>query len=174
MAASVYPDLTAGLPLTADLFTASQDSFVYKQVTTSRVNNTFADDPELQYPLEAAGVYLVEFLIHAASNTAAGFRTMWNAPTGASGLKECWGADQAVTLDSAGGGVPRSGVHQLNSSIGYGDRGDNNTSQHLIEERAVVTTLGAGNLAIQWAQITTNATSAIVAIGSYMKVRRLS
>lgn len=172
---AVYPPMIAGQTMTADLFTAYQDDWVFKQVTTTRASTTtFADDPELQYPLVGGATYRIDLLLHVASNTAAQVKTNWNIPTGASGLKECWGADAATTLNGTAGGTPRSGVHQLTNSVAYGDRNNGATLQHLITEGAVLTTLGAGTFALQWAQNASNATGTIMAIGSYMKIRRLS
>lgn len=170
-----YPPMIAGQELTADLFTAYQDDFVFKQVTTTRASTTtLADDPELQYPLVANAVYRIDLYLHVASNTAAAIKTNWTYPTGASGLKEAWGADDGVTLDTTSGGTPRQGVHQLNTSVTYGDRQNSNTLQHLLTEGGIVTTLGAGEFALQWAQAASNATGSIVAIGSYMKIRRIA
>lgn len=171
----VYPNMLAGLKLTADLFTAYQDDFVFKQVTTTRASTTtLADDPELQYPLEANAVYRIDLLLHVASNTAAAIKTQWTYPTGASGLKEGWGLDDGVTGNANAGGTPRMGVHQLNTVINYGDRNNSAGLQHLVFEGGIITTLAAGTFTLQWAQQVSNATGSLVAIGSYMKIRRLS
>ena len=167
-----YPPLNAGTRITAGLIESAQWHFVFKQVDTLRTNNTITIDPELQFPLEGNAVYEVVFYAHPASTDSAGYRTNWTVPTGAAGIKECLGVDQGNIMGNAGT-EQRMGGHQFSTNVGYGNR-DSATNQFMTVERGLVTTAGAGIVGLNWAQISTNATAAKLAKGSYMTVQRLA
>lgn len=175
-----FPAWTTGLLVSSGKLLKGQTEVIYKQQNTYRTTNTFLIDPELQVELEANAVYWVEFYVHAtAISTGAGIRTNWATPTTATGLKECVGVDQGVTLDNTGspggGGTPRLGVHQFGSNIGYGFRSPNNSYQFSIIERGLLSTgVGPGTLALNWAQIASDAADSSIQAGSHLTVRRLA
>lgn len=174
MVAILYPSYTAGQRLTAASLQAGQSMIAYKTANTDRANATMADDPDLQFSLAANAVYAVEFFMHYAALSAAGFVTLWRIPTGAAGTKGIQGPGAAAVDANANNISMRSGVHGLTTlTVSYGTR-NSATNQCLAYEECLLTTASAGIVAIQWAQLTTNATAARMAVGSWARALRIS
>lgn len=171
-----YPSIPAGQRLSGALLASMLPDTYWKTANLDRASTTtFADDPDLAAPLEAGATYHVAFYLHYAALDAARFKTMWNVPSGASGLRSAIGPDQGVILSgTSAGGTGRWGVHNFSTSVTYGTRDPSATNQCAAIEEGVVTTVSAGTLALQWAQVTSNATAARLGAGSTMHVRRLA
>lgn len=168
-----YPTIYAGQRVTAQLLMSMLPTFVRKGSDTTRsATTTFTDDPDLTITLEANAQYRVEFYIHYSSTSIAGFKTAWTTPSGASGLRACWGVDTAPTSTANPTGDGRWGIHGFTTTVNYGTR--NGTNQALAWETGDITTTSAGTLALQWAQTTSDASSTRVAARSYLRVERLS
>ncbi|MFE7973014.1 hypothetical protein [Streptomyces shenzhenensis] len=173
---SRYPTIYAGQRITGTLLQSTIADEYYKVTNTDRTSTTtFADDPDLTTTLEANAVYRVAFYLHYAAMAAAGFKTLWTVPAGASGNRSAIGPEQGVTLalTSGSGGTGRLGVHAYATTVTYGTR-DHATNQAWALEESIITTSSAGTLAVQWAQATSNATATRLAAGSSLVVRRLA
>ncbi|MET7514078.1 hypothetical protein ABZS88_11460 [Streptomyces sp. NPDC005480] len=170
-----YPSILAGQRINGALLASMLPDVYWKTANLDRASTTtFADDPDLAAPLEAGATYHVTVYLHYAAIDLARFKTMWNVPSGASGLRSAMGPDQGVTLSgTSAGGTGRWGVHAFTTSVTYGTR-DHATNQCAAIEEGTVTTTSAGTLALQWAQVTSNATAARLGAGSTMHVRRLA
>ncbi|MEU3826442.1 hypothetical protein AB0F36_14155 [Streptomyces sp. NPDC029080] len=149
--------------------------WLWKTATQDRFSNALTDDPDLTVQLDANATYHVEMHLHHAATDAVRFRTAWTVPAGATGNKSAMGPDQGVILSSTStGGTGRWGVHGFTTACIYGNR-DSAAAQAYAHEEAIVTTVSAGTLALQWAQVTTSATAAArLAAGSSMRVTRLA
>lgn len=172
---SQYPLINAGQRLTASLVQSLVPLEAYKTAATTRTSTTvLADDPDLTLSLAASAVYDVIFYLHYAAISAAQFKTAWTVPASATGVRSARGLASTVS-DSVNGGVGdvRSGVHAFATAVTYGDR-NNASNQCFALEEARVTTTTAGTLAIQWAQVTSNATGSVLSAGSYMRVKRIA
>jgi hypothetical protein len=170
---SQYPTVYAGQRITTQLLSSMLPLFVRKVSDTNRAaTTTFTDDPDLSITVEANAQYRVEFLIHYSSVAAAGFKTLWTVPSGATGLRACWGVDISPTSTSNPTGDGRWGIHAFATTVNYGTR--DGTNQVMAWETGDLVTTSAGTLALQWAQTTSNASSTRVAARSYLRIERLA
>lgn len=169
---SQYPSIAAGTRITSSLLRSMLPIFVRKGSDTSRSSTTtVADDPDLTIELEANAQYRVCFWIHYSAVAAGGFKTQWTVPSGASGLRSCWGVDTSPTSTTNPTGDGRWGVHGFTTATSYGTR--DSTNQVLAMEAGDITTTSAGTLALQWAQTASNATATRVVARSYLEIHRL-
>lgn len=177
-------NLTGGGALSGNVtLNAQYQEFVaIKSAVTTRSNtNVTANDPDLAIALPGAGTYRFKLVISsytggsAGSNFQYGMNYSGTYTAGSSG----WGALQenasgtgstfgGVAVQSGPGGL---GTQTPNGPVG-GPFGFFNASQ-MIEGILVAT--GAGTLALDWAQVTSNGTSPVsVAPGSYMFVKKIA
>ena len=173
---SQYPVITAGKVSVADLQAMIDDYVIKASATTRTSTTTVSDDPELVTPtLVANGIYLVEFVIRMAGLAAAGFKTQWSVPSGASGNKDCMGPGSANATEANGNTTElRWAVHGFTTAVAYTDPRNSASLQVPVIERSIVTLGGtAGTITLQWAQNSSNATGTVVAAGSYVRTRRI-
>ncbi|TYK47148.1 hypothetical protein [Actinomadura decatromicini] len=164
---TTYPDVRAGQRLTAELWRSGLPNIVEKTIDESIVSSlTLQDDDDLFIALAANAKYRVEFEISAFSPAAAQFKTAWSVPSGASGLKYCYGP-VGTDRDSS---LMRASVHQLTTTVSYGTESASLASA--IRETAIVTTVSAGTLRLQWAQNVSNAGATGLSAGSRLVVWR--
>lgn len=170
---SQYPVIPAGSRITAGLLSSMLPVFVRKASDTSRASTTtVTDDPDLTTTLEANAMYRVTFWIHYSAAAAGGFKTQWTVPSGASGLRSCWGVGTSPTSTTDPQGDGRWGVHGFTTATSYGTR--DSTNQVLAKEEGDIVTTSAGTLALQWAQTASSATATRVVSRSFLLVRRLA
>lgn len=174
-----YPVIAVGDLVTADLLGSMLPDWYYKSVTTTRASTVaLADDPDLLVPsVPAAGTFLIEFYIKHASvalPATAGIKTAWNVPAGASGLKSITGSGSTQNDASADNVASRWGVHAFTTAIAYGSRLAVANQQWAYEWAVVIMGGTAGNIALQWAQNTSNVTGSTVNSGSYAKSTRIA
>jgi hypothetical protein len=170
---SSYPSIAAGQRVTAALLTSMLPQQVVKQANTDKTNATFAADPELSMPLAANAVYDIAFDLLAGGIPAGDIQTRWSLPGTASGLKVVTGPGSTALDANADNVATRQGGHQFTTAILYNGVRSSTSSYFRIYEYAIVTTTDAGNVALEWAQGTTNATASRIAAGSILRVRRI-
>ncbi|MFD6620175.1 hypothetical protein ACFWFB_33580 [Streptomyces albidoflavus] len=170
-----WPTIPAGSRIASGLLTSMLPQIMVKGANTDRATVTsFFDDTDLFASLEANAVYHATFYLHFAAVDLARFKTMWNVPAGATGVRSAMGPDQGVVLSgTSAGGTGRWGVHAFTTSVTYGTR-DSPTNQCAAIEEGTITTTSAGTLALQWAQVSSNATATRLAQGSTLHLRRLA
>jgi hypothetical protein len=163
--------LYAGQRFTAALAAQMQPDWYVKGTGTTRASTTtFADDPDLIVPVLANKVYLIEFWVKAAALAAADIKTIWNVPAGTTGNRQVVGPGSTAADAGADNITSRWGVHAFATSIAYNGVRDSAANQFWFKEWAIVTVgATAGNIALQWAQVTSNATGSVVAAGSYAR-----
>ncbi|MFF9582504.1 hypothetical protein [Streptomyces achromogenes] len=171
---ATYPQILAGMRITAGLLTSMQPQQFSKAAHTDRASTTtFADDPDLTATLEANATYRVIFRLHYAAVDAARFKTQWRTPANATGARTAVGPDQGAILSgTSSGGAGRWGVHSYATACTYGTR-DSTSAQCSAVEEAVLTTSSGGILALQWAQATASTTLTRLAAGSSLFLERL-
>lgn len=149
---------------------------VYKASSTTRASTTvFADDPELIVPVEANATYIIRFFIKAAAIALADIKTSWSVPAGmVSQNKSVIGPGSTAVDSSADNVAMRIGVHNFATSISYNGVRDSAANQFQIVETGLVQVgATAGNVALQWAQVTSNVTGSVVAAGSFAEYTQL-
>jgi hypothetical protein len=170
---SQYPAIPAGVRLTTLLLSSMLPFWVRKAGDTNRNTTTvLAADPDLQIALEANATYRVTMIIHYSAGSAGGFKTQWSVPSGATGLRSCWGVGTSPTSTTDPQGDGRWGIHGFTTDVSYGTR--NSTNQVMCKEEGDITTTTAGTLALMWAQTASSATDTRVAGRSYLEIRRLA
>jgi hypothetical protein len=134
---------------------------------------TMQNDDHLFVPLAANATYKVEFHVQCKSPNN-GLQTSWATPTGTTGAKMCTGPTSVVADGSNRGDTKMrlQGSTTLNTAITYAV---DPASSTVIRETGLITTGStAGNLQLQWAQITSSATAATMFAGSYLVVERIA
>lgn len=169
---SPFPTWLAGQSITAEMLAASLTSLALKTTNQTTTSSTLLDDAELALPVAAGGIYRIRFVIYASSASATpDLKTAWDAPVGASGSKFVQGpTDTAANFISRTNTTMRASGHQIATAITY----QLDTAAVGIEEEGIVT-IGstAGNIRLQIAQNTANATGTIIQAASYMTAERL-
>lgn len=135
---------------------------------------TLADDPDMQFAVEANTVYEVLFDIYYAGLDAADFKTAWSVPSGAGGLKWVLGASSTAAANANADDVNmRVGVHGFATPINYGCPRNGTNQQHFQEGAILTVGSTAGSVILQWAQVTSNATGSTRNASSYVKYRKI-
>lgn len=170
-----YPVINAGQRMNAEMLRSMLPEYVRKTSDTDRASTTtLADDPDLTVELEASAVYFVEFILLLGGVAAADIKTAWTTPSGSSGFKAVIGpASNAATNSAADSATMRVGVHGFATPVEYSALRDGTGLLFGVQERGEVTTTSAGTLALQWAQVTSNATASRVSDGSLLRVARI-
>lgn len=169
---SRYPTLYGGQRLTPALVRQLTADMIWKTANEDRAaTTTLTADSDLTTTLEASAAYLVDFELHYATLSLAGFQTDWTVPSGATGGRSSVSAGSAQTsyLDVPG----NFGVHAFSTAVSHGDR-NSSSNQLWLMERGIVTTTNAGTLAIRWAQDVSNAGNTRVGAGSWLSVKRIA
>lgn len=172
---TTYPTINAATRVTGALLTSMLPILVNKTVSTDRAATTaFADDPDLQLPLLANATYFVEWDLICGGLAAADIKTSWNVTAvGGSGLKAVVGPGSAAADANADNIAARMGVHGFTTSVSYNGVRDGTAQLFRVYECANLATTAAGLIAVQWAQVTSNATASRVAAGSLGRATRI-
>ncbi|MBD9723438.1 hypothetical protein PV755_45455 [Streptomyces caniscabiei] len=173
MPAEAYPVPAAGQRLRASLLRSMQWQTVRKTADTSRsATTTYADDPHLVFPAEANGVYTMLGWVKYFADPTPDIKMQFSVPTDCLGE---WGWNMpgsgTTTTGTTGYSIRTETNDVTNGRTGYGT----SDSQHM-------TPLGgtfrmsttAGNIALQWAQNTSNATATILYTDSFLMFLRIA
>ncbi len=173
---SIYPNIRAGQRATDELLRSMLPEIIVKPANTDRASTTVpAIDPHLQLAADAGAVYLVEFKLWPAALLAADFKTSWAVPAGATGSKGVIGPSSTASSGSADQITMRAGVDGFAVEVTYSGVRDSGSSAFVVLESGIVTVGGtAGAIGLSWAQGTSSATAARLAVGSTMTVYRLA
>ncbi len=120
-------------------------------------SNVLQDDDELVFDVDANQVWTVDFVLQAQSGTTPDFRYAVTAPAGSTCTVGFENPENAQSQSQVGCGVSTSRV------AGSG----NNEIYRIVG--TVSTGSFAGQIRLQWAQFTTNASNTIVRAGSYVR-----
>lgn len=171
-----FPILFAGQRFTASLAGQMEPDYYRKTVATTRASTvTTLSDPDLSVPVDAGGLYLIEFFIKYASTTVAGFKTVWNVPAGATTGRQVQGL-AAPAVDATPSGTAfstRAGVHGFATAITYGDRNNIALQAWAYEWADVSVAATAGAVALGWGQVTSTAVATAIGVGSFARRTQL-
>lgn len=170
---SQFPVITAGVKITADLLASMLPNYVIKASDTSRASTISVNaDPELVTgTLTAGGVYLVEFHVRFACLAAAGIRTSWAVPSGTAGNRELMGPGTANATEANANTTEMKWNSSPFATAGTytSPRNSTSTPVHFIEKAIVAIGGTSGTIALNWAQLVSNATATIVNANSFVK-----
>lgn len=156
-------DLVLGVVMTADV--------------TRTNSTTFANATGLVMPLAANATYGLDGWLHWTSPQAADIKLQYTFPAGATGQ---WaGIGPRINEDPTGDTTPRInyidfGSVPLTSFLQF--TGDDIGSPTFVSAmpRGYIVTTNSGNLQLQFAQVTANASPTILRRGSWLRVTRLA
>lgn len=144
-------------------------NFARKSTTQAVSNsNTLQNDTELFFPIEANAIYDMLAVIRYDGPAAGDFKILFRTPTGGSMFGAMIGIASSAATAFDGVQIPVGG----NGSFDVGTLGAG--TQSLVVHGMVITAGTAGNLSIEWAQNTINASATSLQLGSYMTARRQS
>ncbi|GLW32280.1 hypothetical protein [Actinoplanes regularis] len=144
-------------------------NFIRKAIQTDRATTTtLADDPELTIPVVANAIYVAEIVLFYQSQAAVDFKFQPVAPSGSSyryTLNGLHSSTASVYSDDQSAALDLSNVANV-SGIGAVLAG--------VQCRGLLRTGGtAGAFKVQWAQLTSGATTSLM-IDSYISLDRKS
>jgi len=158
----------AGDRFTAHGYNLGKPIYAWKTVNES-VTSSIVDqlDDELALPLEPFSIYLVMGCFSASGATTGDIRLGYSVPTGAQGRRHNKGlsANNATTA-----GQMRISVHGWPTAVTYGITP---TPVSIIEEGVINTEAAGGVVWMRWAQNVSDATATVVALDSFLMVRRV-
>lgn len=170
-----YPLILPGLDINEAWLNAMHNQFAFKAAHTDRSSTTtFAPDPDLVLPLTGSAVWRVEaWLLYGAGSTG-DFKTSWSVPSGATGNRSVLGPGSTASDGGADNIAMRAGVHNFGTTANYNGVRNSTGNLSFVLETATIWTASAGDVAILWAQNTSDATATRLGAGSYMTARRLA
>ena len=148
-----------------------------ESVNNASTGSTLQDDDELLLPLEADSTYLWECVIYVEGATAGDIKLAFTQPTSAT---TNWGAlGPATAFDGTAAAREAEYVaftaqaSSPTSSQGYGVL-TSAVDGIILVKGVTITGANAGNLRLQWAQNSANATNTTVFAGSYMRAEKVA
>jgi hypothetical protein len=168
-----FATFLAGHPLTAPELNALAGRsriFVGVSQVTYNANVVFQNDPDLSCSLEGNSEYLVE--IHGqVFGTAGDIQTNWSTPSGATGVKHCFGPSNATEAQNRLDSTGRWGAHNLGTAVAYGVH---SASDAAVMEYGRILTVSAGSFTWQHCQETSDASDSGVGNFRYMTVIKVA
>lgn len=173
MAAESYPTLAAGQRFTAAVARSMLPQTVRKVADTDRAaTTTYADDPHLVFAAEANAVYEMWGWIKHFADPAADIKIQFSVPANCLG-EWGWNMPGSGTLatGTVGYSIRTETNDVANGRTGYGT----SDSQHMTPMGGTFR-MGstAGNIALQWAQNTSNATASWLYTDSFLTFLRIA
>lgn len=167
---AVTPGTVHGLPASA-----WQEQLIIAKDVNQQYNNdvTLNDDTELKFTGLANTKYRVEFY-GMASGALGDIKVAWKTPAGVTGKRMVLGPP--LTSGNANDTNVRSAVYPLTTVVGYGLTSATSEFQEVAFQERCILSFGsnAGEVVIQHAQNTSNATPTILIAGSYLIVTKLN
>lgn len=169
---AIYPDIRAGQRMTVDVLRAMVYDEVAKATTeTVTSSTTYQDDNELFLPAVANAQYRFDLLLLHSSGTTGKFKMQFTAPASAT---VAWGViGVASTVTSSNPVTDVSMPSRVLADI-LGLGGGNLTGTTALVHGVLTTSSTAGNLMLQWAQITSDAAATQVRAGSTLRMKRIA
>lgn len=169
---AIYPDIRAGQRMVVDVLR----SMIYDEkakATTETVTSstTFQDDNELFLPAVANATYRFDLLLLHSSGTTGKFKMQFTAPTGAS---VNWGVHAAQNAQISSTSVEITSMPSRVLADNQQMGGGNLAGTTALVSGVLITSSTAGNLMLQWAQITSDAAATQVRAGSTLRMKRIA
>lgn len=175
-----FPVLLAGQRFTAAIAQSMVPTYINKATSLPAVVSSTAlvNDAEFVGIPLGVGVWDIAFYLYSTSDATASsalgrIQTAWTFSGTATGFRNCLGPGQGNTLaDPTNYPAVRMSIHGFGTTVAYGPRLTGTFSR--IEERSGnFTVTAAGNLALQYAQVTSSTTATSIQAGSYMTYRQV-
>jgi len=162
---------TALSNITLDAIPSTRSNWVktVRKTANETVNNssTLQDDDALLFPVGTSEEWAFEIVIYFTSNNTADFKAAITVPNNTT-------LEWAYTYRFSGGAAVRATVVSTSgSALGVDGVGDGSYMM-LVIKGYVKTTDTAGNVTLQWAQDTADASDTVVKAGSHLIARRIS
>jgi hypothetical protein len=166
---TAMPTLSAGQDPTAAQWQTLLPIKAVKSIDET-VNNsaTLQNDDALVLAVNSTATYEVSGIIRYNSGTTPDIKFAWTAPASATFFWECIGLDTGAS--GVTGTVSRQAL-AIGDTVGIGGTG-NDLAASIKGILTVAST--AGNLQLQWAQNTANASNTIVRANSYIVARQIA
>lgn len=142
---------------------------VKKSADTGRTNNTLTDDPHLVIPVAPSTTYKVEATLIVDGSASGDFKWNFNGPSGATAQIAPFGQFGTTITTSPNTGSTFIAQGLANAGVASGMIGVG-SKMIILLQGILVTSSTAGNLTLQWAQGTTNATATTVYTGSSLRL----
>lgn len=168
-----YPTLAAGQRITAALLRSMLPQTVRKTADTERpATTTYADDPHLTFAAEANAVYTMYGWIKYFADPTPDLKIQFSVPTGCLGE---WGwlmpGSGSVAAGTAGYSIRTETNDVTQGRTGYGT----SDSTHMTPMGGLFRMSStAGNITLQWAQNTSNATATTLYTDSFLTFLRIA
>ena len=135
-----------------------------KLVTENITNNTYQDDDELKLAVDASSKYNFRFVLFTRSATVPDMKFQVTGPTGATCVYMLQNTEDAISHGTTAGTSNRATA--CSSSMVMVTAAATDETLEIVG--SMTTSVTAGDITLQWAQNTTNATPATVYAGSYL------
>lgn len=165
---STYPVIVAGMAVTSALLQSMLPQSAVKSTGTARtLTTTLTADPDLTVPVTVGAVYDVELsLVYNGFTTGSGdLKFVWSVPSGATFAGGFLGIANPL-------GTTIAPVTGTSTQVSYGN-GTGSTLWCMVSG-TLFTSSSGGNLALTWAQNTSNATATTLMTGSKLSARRVA
>lgn len=154
-----YPDWTVGTDVSAANLALGIPDYYVKAASSTKANNTFADDTELAGIALGVGTFHVRLFLfaHCTGSATPDIKTQWTfSGTWNNPLRMCIGPSSTNTGGRDALTPMKMSAEPAATSVSYGLAASSGFTC-ITEESMDVTVTVAGNLALQWAQVTTDA-----------------
>ena len=152
-----------------------------RKAADETVNNstTFQNDDDFTLPIGASEVWEIEYVLNITTNFNSDFKWAFTYPASCAIYSYSFGPATTLTSTASEGDLrtqvittPGSGV--IAGAFGGADNGGDNTFISAMIKLLVVNSTNAGNIVLQWAQLTAGSANCIVRTGSYMVAKRFA
>ena len=167
-----YPEITAGTRLDSALLSSMLPQHVVKTTSQNVTSSTtLVDDDELALPVVSGGTYEGRLVLYYVADTAGDLDYAWEVPSSSAGRRGLLGPDPTAgaAADLAAMQSRVSGLFTTEFTLGGGG-----AFHRTAVETFILDAGGDGEIRLQWAQGTSNATASTVLQYSHLLMRRLS
>ena len=175
--AESYPTFRAGKKVTGALLESIKPVTVRKLSDTARSTTTVADDPELQFSVEANAVYRMEGVLYFNGSVATDIEIDWSAPSGSDGSWAAIGMPQTETAtpDTFNSNMSSTGTTTITSSRAYGVDDNGTGSPSTLHVRSLlITGSSAGTYALAWSVQPTEVGTITMLADSFLYLQRIA
>ena len=134
---------------------------------TVSTNTTLQDDDELLFAIGASENWVVQFYLHVSTALAADFKAAITVPTSVT-------LDAHTVLMSTNGIGQDIGARTTTSGTGMSVTSSSGALFFVIVYASVKNSTTAGNVTLQWAQNSSDASNTQVLLGSFLQAHRVS
>lgn len=168
-----YPQPLAGQKITASLLRSMLPQIVRKTADTSRsATTTYEADPHLVFPAEAGAVYVMWGWVKYFASTTPDIKIRFTVPTG------CLG-EWAWIMPGSGTGASATAGYSIRTDtndVGAGRTGYGTSDTQQMTPMGALFRMSttAGNISLEWAQNTSDATASVLYTDSWLAFQRIA